>query len=450
MSPLDHRLAARLASARAQDLHRVRRIVEGGHGARIVVDGRDCLNFCSNDYLGLATDPRLAEAARAALGQGTGSGAAALVSGYNREHAALEEELADFLQRPRALLFSSGWAANLGVMRALLGREDVLIADELNHASLIDGGRLAGARYVRVPHVDVVAYATALAEETPLSPLGRGAVATEMAAATAKEFRGRSTDECASDASLPPLRDWLLGTDSVSVPSSANRPPRKGDGNFRLLATDSVFSMDGDLAPLSALSALARQHGASLLVDDAHGIGVLGPDGRGALTATGATADILMAGFGKALGTAGACIAGSETLIDYLVQRARTWVFSTAPPPALAAATRASLKLIGSAEGAQRRARLQAHIARFRAGAEQLGLPLSASETAIQPLLLGEAARAMAVSRALYQRGYWVAAIRPPTVPAGTSRLRITLSAAHSEADIDGLLLALDEALRAP
>lgn len=432
MSPLDHRLAARLASARAQDLHRVRRIVEGGHGARIVVDGRDCLNFCSNDYLGLATDPRLAEAARAALGQGTGSGAAALVSGYNREHAALEEELADFLQRPRALLFSSGWAANLGVMRALLGREDVLIADELNHASLIDGGRLAGARYVRVPHVDVVAYATALAEETPLPPLGRGAgaVAAEMAAATAKEFRGRSTDECASDASLP--------------------PPRRGDGNFRLLATDSVFSMDGDLAPLSALSALARQHGASLLVDDAHGIGVLGPDGRGALAATGATADILMAGFGKALGTAGACIAGSETLIDYLVQRARTWVFSTAPPPALAAATRASLKLIGSAEGAQRRARLQAHIARFRAGAEQLGLPLSASETAIQPLLLGEAARAMAVSRALYQRGYWVAAIRPPTVPAGTSRLRITLSAAHSEADIDGLLLALDEALRAP
>lgn len=430
MSPLDQRLAAQLASARAQDLHRVRRIVEGGHGARIVVDGRDCLNFCSNDYLGLATDPRLAEAARAALGQGTGSGAAALVSGYNREHAALEEELADFLQRPRALLFSSGWAANLGVMRALLGREDVLIADELNHASLIDGGRLAGARYVRVPHVDVVAYATALAEETPLSPLGRGAVMTEMAAATAKEFRGRSTDECASDASLP--------------------PPRRGEGNFRLLATDSVFSMDGDLAPLSALSALARQHGASLLVDDAHGIGVLGPDGRGALAATGATADILMAGFGKALGTAGACIAGSETLIDYLVQRARTWVFSTAPPPALAAATRASLKLIGSAEGAQRRARLQAHIARFRAGAEQLGLPLSASETAIQPLLLGEAARAMAVSRALYQRGYWVAAIRPPTVPAGTSRLRITLSAVHSEADIDGLLLALDEALRAP
>jgi 8-amino-7-oxononanoate synthase len=388
LSLLDQRLAAQLAQARAQDLHRVRRIVEGGHGARIVVDGRDCLNFCSNDYLGLATDPRPAEAARAALGQGTGSGAAALVSGYNREHAALEEELADFLQRPRALLFSSGWAANLGVLRALLGREDVLIADELNHASLIDGGRLAGARYVRVAHADVSAYTQALE-------------------------------------------------------SAASGP------GLRLIATDSVFSMDGDLAPLSVLSELARQHGASLMVDDAHGFGVLGPDGRGALAAAGAEADILMAGFGKALGTAGACVAGSETLIDYLVQRARTWVFSTAPPPALAAATRASLRLIRSEEGVQRRARLQSHIGRFRAGAAQLGLPPSGSETAIQPLVLGEAARAMAVSRALYQHGYWVAAIRPPTVPAGTSRLRITLSAAHSESEIDGLLTALAEALRA-
>lgn len=387
MSPLDQRLAAQLAQARAQDLHRVRRIVEGGHGARIVVDGRACLNFCANDYLGLATDPRLAEAARAALGRGTGSGAAALVSGYNREHAALEEELADFLQRPRALLFSSGWAANLGLLRALLGREDVLIADELNHASLIDGGRLAGARYVRVAHADVADYAQALG-------------------------------------------------------------PAESSPRLRLIATDSVFSMDGDIAPLAELSRLSREHGATLMVDDAHGFGVLGADGRGALSATGAEADILMAGFGKALGTAGACIAGSETLIDYLVQRARTWVFSTAPPPALAAATRASLRLIRGEEGAQRRARLQANIARFRAGATQLALPLSTSETAIQPLVLGEAARAMAVSRALYQRGYWVAAIRPPTVPAGTSRLRITLSAAHAEADIGGLLAALADALR--
>ena len=447
MSTLDQRLAAQLTQARAQDLHRVRRIVEGGHGARIVVDGRDCLNFCSNDYLGLATDPRLAEAARVALGQGTGSGAAALVSGYNREHAALEEELADFLQRPRALLFSSGWAANLGVLRALLGREDLLIADELNHASLIDGGRLAGARYVRVPHADVAAYAAALGEEAPL-PLagrgwGRGAVASGALAPSSQGTLDGVSGECASVAGSPP----------------PPTPPRQGEGSLKLIATDSVFSMDGDLAPLAELSRLSRQHGATLMVDDAHGFGVLGDGGRGALYAPPPIsspqppapihADILMAGFGKALGTAGACIVGSETLIDYLVQRARTWVFSTAPPPALAAATRASLRLIRSEEGAQRRAHLQSHIARFRAGATQLGLPLSTSETAIQPLVLGEAARAMAVSRALYQRGYWVAAIRPPTVPVGTSRLRITLSAAHAEAEIDGLLAALADALRA-
>lgn len=398
MSPLDERLAGLLAQIRAQDLHRVRRVVEGGHGARIVVDGRDCLNFCSNDYLGLASDPRLAEAARAALARGTGSGAAALVSGYNREHAALEEELADFLGCSRALLFSSGWAANLGVLRALLGREDLLIADELNHASLIDGGRLSGARYVRVAHGDVADYAAALRPS--------------------------------------------------SAPLAA--PPHQGEGGQKLIATDSVFSMDGDLAPLPALSALARRNGAALMVDDAHGIGVLGPGGRGALAACGAEADVLMAGFGKALGTAGAAVAGSETLIDYLVQRARTWVFSTAPPPALAAATRASLRLVRGAQGDALRARLAANIARFRAGAAQLGLPLPASETAIQPLLLGAAARALAVSRALWQRGYWVAAIRPPTVPAGTSRLRITLSAAHGEAEIDGLLAALAEALAAP
>ena len=437
-SPLDARLSQALAQIRAQDLHRVRRVVEGGHGARIVVDGRDCLNFCSNDYLGLASDPRLAEAARAALAQGTGSGAAALVSGYNREHAALEEELADFLGRPRALLFSSGWAANLGVLRGLLGREDVLVADELNHASLIDGGRLSGARYVRVGHGDVAGYAAAL-QEAPLPLAGRGWGRGGGAASGELSFiRGeglRSVDGSrAHSAELPP----------------PPAPPRKGEGSLKLIATDSVFSMDGDLAPLSELSALARRHGAALMVDDAHGVGVLGPGGRGSLAACGAEADILMAGFGKALGTAGAAVAGSETLIDYLVQRARTWVFSTAPPPALAAATRASLRLVRGAEGDALRARLAANIARFRAGAAQLGLPLSASETAIQPLVLGAAARALAVSRMLWQRGYWVAAIRPPTVPAGTSRLRITLSAAHGEAEIDGLLAALAEALAAP
>lgn len=387
-SPLDSRLREQLEQLRAQDLYRTRRIVDGGHGARIVVDGKACVNFCSNDYLGLAGDARIAASAKKALDTGVGSGASALVSGYNREHALLEEALAAYVQRPRALLFSSGWAANLGVMRALLGKDDTLIADELNHASLIDGGRLAGARYVRVPHADVTAFAEALAS------------------------------------------------------------PREGQ---TLLATDSIFSMDGDLAPLAALAPLASTHGAALMVDDAHGFGVLG-GGRGApfegADAAPLAADIYMAGFGKALGTAGAFVAGSEALIEFLIQRARTFVFSTAPPPALAAATRASLALIAGDEGAARRKQLAMLIARFRQGCAQQGIVLMPSSTAIQPLVLGAEARAMAASRALLERGYWVAAIRPPTVPAGTARLRITLTATHTAAEVDGLVTALTAALK--
>lgn len=386
--PLDARLATQLAALRTQDLYRSRRVVEGSHGARIVVDGQACVNFCSNDYLGLAGDQRIAAAAAGALSNGVGSGASALVSGYNREHALLEEALAAYVQRPRALLFSSGWAANLGVLRALLGRGDTLIADELNHASLIDGARLSGATTVRVPHADAAGFAAALAG------------------------------------------------------------PHAGQA---LIATDSLFSMDGDLAPLPRLAQLATAHGAVLLVDDAHGFGVLG-DGRGALfegVAAPLAADIYMAGFGKALGTAGAFVAGSEALIEFLIQRARTFVFSTAPPPVLAAATRASLALIASDEGVARRAHLNALIARFRRGCAQLGIALSPSRTAIQPLVLGLDARALAVSRALLQQGYWVAAIRPPTVAAGTARLRITLTAAHTVDEVDGLVTALAQALKA-
>ncbi|MDO9454424.1 MAG: 8-amino-7-oxononanoate synthase [Stagnimonas sp.] len=411
-SPLDAQLRQQLAQLRAQDLYRTRRTVSGTHGARIVVDGQSCVNFCSNDYLGLAGDARIAAAASKALSNGVGSGASALVSGYNREHAQLEEALADHVQRPRALLFSSGWAANLGVMRALLGKDDTLIADELNHASLIDGGRLAGARYVRVPHGDVSAFADALAS------------------------------------------------------------PREGR---TLLATDSIFSMDGDLAPLASLSSLASAHGAALMVDDAHGFGVLG-GGRGVLfesnsgvgmrgTGDGGNAatpypvprtqtppleaDIYMAGFGKALGTAGAFVAGSEALIEFLIQRARTFVFSTAPPPALAAATRASLALIAGDEGVARRTQLAALIARFRQGCAQQGIALLPSSTAIQPLVLGAESRALTASRALLERGYWVAAIRPPTVPVGTARLRITLTATHTATEVDGLVTALTAALKA-
>ncbi len=412
--PLELRLAAQLERLRAQDLYRTRRIVDGSHGAAIVVDGRACVNFCSNDYLGLAGDARIAAAARAALANGVGSGASALVSGYNREHALLEEALAAYVQRPRALLFSSGWAANLGVLRALLDRQDTLIADELNHASLIDGGRLAAARYLRVGHGDVQGFEQALA--TAARP----------------------------------------GVDAVSEATTTT-----------LVATDSIFSMDGDMAPLAELSRLCSTHGAALMVDDAHGFGVLG-GGRGALfgshggdgmpqpadapVAAGSAvqADIYMAGFGKALGTAGAFVAGSEALIEFLIQRARTFVFSTAPPPALAAATRASLALIAGDEGAARRSHLALLIARFRSSCAQQGIALSPSATAIQPLLLGSEARALAASRALLERGYWVAAIRPPTVPAGTARLRITLTAAHTVQEVDGLVASLAAALAAP
>jgi 8-amino-7-oxononanoate synthase len=381
---LEQRLQAELQRLRQADLYRVRRTVEGGHGVALTVEGRACINFCSNDYLGLAADPRLAAAARRALERsGTGSGASALVSGYNREHAALEEELADFLCRPRVLLFSSGWAANLGVLRALLRRDDVLVADELNHASLIDGGRLSGAAYVRVPHGDLGGFGRALREA-------------------------------------------------------------RGAGRQALLVTDGVFSMDGDLADLPALSNLCEAREASLMVDDAHGFGVLGGEGRGSFEQLSHPAAPLppplvhVATLGKSLGASGAFVAGSETLIEYLIQRARSWVFSTAPPPAIAAAAREGLRILRAEP--ERRAALHANVRRFREGAAGLGLGLSNSETPIQPLVLGAEARALALSRYLYERGWWVAAIRPPTVPHGTARLRITLSATHSAAQIDGLL----------
>lgn len=373
MSALDARLAPQLERLRAQNLYRRRRVVQGAHGVQIQVEGRACINFCANDYLGLASDTRVAAAGARALTQGTGSGAAALVSGYNAEHRALEEALAAHTGYPRALLFSSGWAANLGVLRALLGRDDTLIADELNHASLIDGGRLSGARYVRVPHAEVSAFAQALAQAQ----------------------------------------------------------------GHTLLVSDRVFSMDGDLAPEAELQALCVQHGASLMLDDAHGF---------CITPPGVRPDIYVATLGKALGCAGAFVAGSETLIEFLIQRARSWVFSTAPPPALAAAAREALRIVQAEP--QRQMQLHANIARLRTGAARLGIPLGASQTPIQPLILGDEARTLAVSAALFERGYWVAAIRPPTVPAGTARLRITLSAAHTPQQVDGLLSALAESLR--
>lgn len=388
-SALHTRLQASLTALAQKNRYRQRKVVSGTHAVQVQVDGRLCLNFCANDYLGLAADPRLAAAAHACLADGVGSGAAALVSGYNQQHAALEAQFADYVGTERALLFSSGWAANVGVLRALLGKGDVLIADELNHASLIDGGRASGADYQRIAHADAAAFTTA-----------------------------------------------------ITQPRAADR--------LTLVATDSLFSMDGDYAPLAAIATACQQADAALMVDDAHGFGVLGA-GRGALHAnsTRIAADVYMVGCGKALGTSGALVAGSAALIETLIQKARTWVFSTAPPPMIAAATRTSLQIIASAEGDQRRALLAERVQQFREGAQRLGLPLSASNSAIQPIILGSDARALAVSQNLWQQGFWVAAIRPPTVAEGTARLRITLSAAHTSAQVEALLQALVQALGA-
>ena len=375
-------LQAELDRLREQHLYRSRRVLEGPQGVRPRIDGRRMLSFCSNDYLGLAAHPELIGALRdGAERYGVGSGAAHLVSGHGEPHRRLEEALAAFTGRPRALLFSTGYMANLGVIQALAGRGNRVYSDRLNHASLIDGARLSGARLVRYPHAD-------------------------------------------SDA----LARMLDG---------ANQP---------LIVTDGVFSMDGDLAPLSALARLASDKGARLMVDDAHGLGVLGEAGGGSLERFALGEDdvpILMGTLGKAFGTFGAFVAGSEPLIETLIQRARSYIYTTALPPALAHASCVALEI--ALRENWRRAHLRRLIARFRDGASRLGLPLAASETPIQPLIAGDAARALAWSRYLETNGVLVTAIRPPTVPVGSARLRVTLSAAHQEADVDQLLGLLTE-----
>jgi 8-amino-7-oxononanoate synthase len=379
-------LKSELERRQAACLYRRRRHVEGAPGPHMSLDGRPVIAFCTNDYLGLARHPRVVAAfQRGAEVYGVGSGSAHLVAGHGPAHEALEEELADFLGRPRALLFSTGYMANLGVIQALAGPGDPMFEDKLNHASLIDGALLARARLRRYPHADM--------------------------AALRRQVQGHITTE---------------GTATA------------------LIATDGVFSMDGDLAPLPELAALARSVGAWLLVDDAHGIGVLGRDGRGCLDHFGLGMEevpILVGTLGKALGTFGAFVAGEDDLIETLIQSARSYIYTTAPPPALAAATRASLALARREEW--RRERLRELIGGFRAGAAQLGLPLLPSPTPIQPLLAGSAERALAWSQTLETRGLLVTAIRPPTVPLGSARLRVTLSALHSDQDLDMLLEAL-------
>ena len=378
MNQIETRLLELLEQRRQQQRYRSRRELGSAQGALVQVDGRELLNFCSNDYLGLASHPKLREAAVAAMSSyGLGSGASHLVCGHSREHHLLEEELAAFCGRERALVFSTGFMANVGVINALVGRGDAVFEDRLNHASLLDGGLSSGARFSRYRHND-----------------------------------------------LEHLRSQLQACESAA----------------RLIVSDGVFSMDGDEAPLPALARLASERGAWLMVDDAHGFGCEGENGGGMLekyALTSSDVPVVVGTFGKAFGTFGAFVAGGNTLIKALIQSARSYIYTTAMPPALAAATRQSLRLVG--EEKWRRQVLRDHIRRLREFCRSEGLPLLDSNTAIQPLVVGDDAGAQRLSELLWQRGIWVAAIRPPTVPEGTARLRLTLSAAHSDSQLERL-----------
>ncbi len=379
---LDQTLAESLAERRAAQLYRSRKLLQSPQSPRVTVDGKAYLSFCSNDYLGLANHPDLIAAFKQAADRfGVGSGASHLVAGHSSEHHALEEELAAFTGRARALLFSTGYMANLGAITALVGQGDAIFEDRLNHASLLDAGLLSGARFQRFLHND-----------------------------------------------LANLKSRL----------------EKTDAQRKLIVVDGVFSMHGDMAPLPELAKLAAAQNAWLMADDAHGFGCLGKTGAGSAEHFGLDQNALpiyMGTLGKAIGSAGAFIAGSETLIEYLIQFARPYIYTTAMPPAVAAATRASLRLVQSESW--RREHLQSLIAQFRAGAQSLGLQLMDSASPIQPILLGSEAKALAFAEKLAARGILIIAIRPPTVPAGSSRLRITFSAAHTSEQVAQLLEAL-------
>ena len=384
---IDQRLNAELTANSALGLTRRRRVLESPCGRIAAVDGKNLLNFASNDYLGLAGNPEIAQAmAAGAMQWGAGSGASHLVSGHLAPHEALEKEIAAFTGFPRALTFSTGYLANLAVTPTLAGRGDAVFADKLNHASLIDAMQLAkaqGAETLRYPHNDMAAL------------------------------------------------EKMLAASSAAT---------------KIIVSDAVFSMDGDLAPLPLLFALAEQYDAWLVIDDAHGFGVLGTHGKGSLAHFNLPASpriLLMGTLGKAAGVGGAFVAGSPTAIEYLLQKGRSYIFTTATPPAIACALSKSLQLI--ANGDALRASLMARIAQLRDGLAGLPWQLMPSASAIQPLIVGANEATVALSKALWERGLWVPAIRPPTVPKDTARLRISVSAAHTAADIDQLITALKE-----
>ena len=390
LSPLlekSFRFRAAQSELQTKSLLRERLAVKGRQGRCVHIGSETLLNFCSNDYLGLAADPRLVRALKTGVDiYGVGAGASALVCGRSRAHDELERAVAEFTGRDRALLFCSGYMANLalGVSR-LVGTRDLVIEDRLNHASLIDAARISGARLRRYPHCDH--------------------------AAAAK----------------------LIRTDTKR----------------KLVLTDGVFSMDGDIAPVAELAQACDESGALLAVDDAHGLGVLGNTGGGVLEVAGMDqyrVPLLVGTFGKAVGTAGAFIAGPDAIIEFLCQRARTYMYSTAPPPALAHATRHALEIIAAEP--ERRTALANLINYFHDGAAELGLPVPESDTPIQPLILGRPSQAVNVSASLRTAGILVTPIRPPTVPAATSRLRITITAAHTREDLDHLLQQLARLLK--
>lgn len=388
-------LESALARLDDEHLRRERRTIDGfvepGSRVTTIVHGQRLVDFSSNDYLGLARHPAVASAmSECAERCGAGSGASHLVTGHGAEHSRLEEELASFTGRERALLFSTGYMANLAVITTLAGRGESVLLDRLSHASLIDGSLLSGARFKRYAHADAAAATAALSAH----------------------------DETAA-----------------------------------VVATDGVFSMDGDVGPLDALARASRAHDAWLVVDDAHGLGVLGANGRGAVEYFGLEADavpVLVGTLGKAFGSFGAFVAGSDGLIELLMQRARSYIYTTALPQPVAAASRKALEI--AQRESWRRERVLALTARFRAGAEQMGVPVMATAqplTPIQPIVLGSPEAAVRAQRQLFEAGFCVIAIRPPTVPPGSSRLRVTLSAAHTEAQVDSLVEALSRACAA-
>ncbi|MBZ4037933.1 8-amino-7-oxononanoate synthase [Novilysobacter selenitireducens] len=379
------RVQAARVQREADNRVRVRRSVEHRDGARCTVEGRSLLNFCGNDYLGLSQHFAVVGALQdTAAREGAGGVGSHLVCGHHAIHDALERELADWLGAPRALLFGSGFLANLAVLQSLLGDDDVCVQDRLNHASLIDAARLAGCRLRRYPHAD---------------------------------------------------------------PEGAIRQLRTLPEGLAMVATDGVFSMDGDIAPLRELALVTRVQKAMLYVDDAHGIGVVGPDGRGSVAAARLGPDevpLQLATLGKALGGYGAAVVGEADLVEHLAETARPYVYTTALPPAQAAATLAAVKLARSEHW--RREKLVELTARFRERARRFGLVLLDSDTPIQPVICGTDTRALSMAATLERAGHWVAAIRPPTVPEGRARLRVTLSALHTVAEVDGLVAAIAQA----